>query len=240
MGLLRGFIGLTAPPACFACGGQSYQPLCESCLLMLEELAEPLCPVCGHPTVEAVDCCSVCRRARPAFDSARALGAYEFPLRETIIGMKRRDGRCLAGQVAPLIAAALPQVFENTDLITFVPMAPGPENTRGHNQAQLLALAISSVTGVRAAGTLRLTRYTKDQGQLKPADRPANVAAAFAPRNRSRRLAELIADRRLVLIDDVLTTGATASACAATLKKAGAAGVDVVTLARAVHTQRPS
>ncbi len=240
MGLLRGFIGLASPPACFACGEQSYQPLCDSCLLMLERLEEPLCPICGHPTVEPVECCAACRRHRPSFDSARALGAYDFPLRDTVVALKRRDGRCLAAQVAPLIAAATSTSFRPAAWLTYVPMAGKPEAKRGHNQARELSLALSEIVGIPTLGTLRLTRYVKDQGQLRPAERASNVAAAFAPRNRSRRLAGLIDGRDFVLVDDVLTTGATASACAAALKEAGAGRVDVVTLARAIHTQKPS
>jgi predicted amidophosphoribosyltransferase len=235
MGLVRGFVDLVSPPACFACGEQSYQPLCESCLLMIEPLSEPLCPVCGHPMVTPVERCAGCRREPPAFDSAHTLAIYEFPLREAIIALKRRDGRCLADQLAPLLAEPFGDLFDGADWLTYVPMAPGPQMTRGHNQARELALALSHLSGTPAIGALRMTHFVKDQGQLPPADRPDNVAGAFAPRNSSRRLAAMIDGRDFVLIDDVLTTGATASACAAALKKAGAARVDVVTIARAAR-----
>lgn len=235
MGMIRGVVDLVSPPICFSCGEQSYQPLCRSCLLMLEPIAEPVCPVCGHPTVEQVELCARCRRTRPAFDSARALGVYDFPLREAVIALKRRDGRCLAGQLAPLLVDTCPERLLEADYLTYVPMAPGPETTRGHNQARELALAVSGVTGVRVVGALRLTRYVKDQGQLPTVDRPDNVANAFALRNRARRLADLVEGRHFVLIDDVLTTGSTASACAGVLKSAGAGRVDVVTLARAIR-----
>ena len=119
------------------------------------------------------------------------------------------------------------------DAITFVPIAPGRLAKRGHNQAQELAAALAGLSGTPMAGTLRLVRAVKDQGHLSMKERRDNIENAFAVRNRSQRLGGVISGSSFILVDDVLTTGCTASACARVLKRAGASRVTVLTLARA-------
>jgi ComF family protein len=235
MGLVSGFIDLVSPPVCFSCGGRSYVPLCRSCDGMIEIIGEPFCDVCGKPGMHENNRCPDCRSKRPKFDYARAYAVYEFPIRESVIAMKRRSGRRLAEYVAPRMAKAFVSELDGADFITYVPITPGRKANRGHNQAQELAAAVAGLAGKPVIGTLRLTKAVKDQGRsrLKPEEREENIEAAFAIRNKSERLAGIIRGSSLILIDDVLTTGSTVSACAHVLKEAGAERVLVLTLARA-------
>ena len=240
MGLIRGLTDLAAPPGCHACGALVYKPICDECLVSIERVEEPVCPVCGRPTVHDVDVCRYCRADRPKFDKARALAVYDFPVREAIRALKRKQGRGIARQLAPLVYEAFADEIGAADMITFVPVTPARRVKRGHNQAQELAIALSALAGMSVAGTLRVARAMKKQGTRKMAERKPNVKQVFALRNRSRRLTNLISGCHLILVDDVVTTGATVSECARVLKEAGAARVTVIALARAIQDYNPS
>jgi len=232
MGIFRGFVDLIAPPVCHACGRRSYQPVCGECMAMIEVLADPLCPRCGRPVVDDVDLCHSCKRNPPAFDNARSLAVYDFPVRDCVIAMKSASGRAVARRLAPLIRATFADTLANANALTFVPITPARHSHRGHNQSEEIALALSRLTGTRTVGTLRITKSLKDQGGLSGKNRAKNVKGAFALKNGSDRLAKIVKGSSFVLVDDVYTTGATANECARTLKLAGAAEVRVLTLAR--------
>lgn len=235
MGLLRGLAELVVPPACFSCGARSYTPLCAGCVSAIETIEEPVCPICGRPTVHDVAMCSGCRAHRPTFDCARAYAVYDFPIKDAVIGLKSKQGRGLAEFLAPRLTEAFHSAIAGADAVTFVPISPGRLLKRGFNQAEELANAVSVCSGTPAINALKMTRAVKDQGQLPPAKRAANVAGAFALKSRSPHFVADISKRRIILVDDVITTGATVSACSFVLKEAGAADVTVLTLARAVR-----
>lgn len=239
MGLISGFIDLVSPPVCFSCGGRSYIPVCRSCDGMIEVIDGPLCRKCGKPGTFERELCPDCRSEWPAYDSARAYAVYEFPVRELVITMKRRSGRRLAEYVAPRLYETFADEFAAADAITFVPITPGRQAKRGHNQARELAAAIGSLSGKPVTGLLKLAKPVKDQGHLRNKDRSENMEDAFTVKNKSRRLAAVVEGGSFVLIDDVLTTGRTASACARVLKDAGADRVTVLTLARAAGKAFP-
>lgn len=233
MGLVSGFIDLISPPVCYTCGCRSYEVVCSSCAGMIEVIDDPICRICGKPGTYERRICPDCRDERPNFNIARALSVYDFPVREAVICMKRKSGRRLAEYLAPRMYDVFAGELAAADTITFVPIAPGRRAKRGHNQAQELAAVLASLSGKPLTGTLRLIRLVRDQGHLSKKDRRKNMENAFALRNKSRRLAETVKGRSFILVDDVLTTGCTASACALVLREAGASRVTVITLARA-------
>jgi ComF family protein len=199
----------------------------------LRFLSEPLCARCGTQfeiAVEPGQVCAACIADPPAYNRARAAVIYGDVSRDLVLGLKyqgRRDGLVV---LSGWMAGAGAELLAETDLIVPVPLHYFRLVRRGFNQSGWLAAALSRSSGVRlSVDALKRARATPIQGSLSAAARRRNVQGAF--RVRTSRKA-LVRDKRILLVDDVLTTGATAEACALTLKRAGAACVDVLTLAR--------
>lgn len=171
--------------------------------------------------------CALCRSGLRGFDAAYSYGAYEGTLRKLVHLFKYAGMKPLAQTFAGFLSAALPRT-ESFDCITPVPLHWRRQWRRKFNQSELLARAIARRTGISVLLALRRVQPTAVQAGLSNTARRRNVAGAF----RCRRT-EGVRGKRILLIDDVLTTGATASACAAALKRAGAARVAVLTIARA-------
>lgn len=199
----------------------------------LQFLSEPLCARCGAPFEIAVDVaqvCGACIARAPAYDRARAALAYGEVSRDLVLALKyqgRRDGLAV---LASWMTAAGGALLQDADLIVPVPLHYLRLIRRGFNQSVWLAAAVSRASGVElCVDALARTKATPIQGGLSAEGRRRNVQGAFRVR-KSR--SGLVKGRNILLIDDVLTTGATAEACSRTLRKAGAACVDVLTLAR--------
>ena len=207
-------------------------PVCGPCLEGIESCrAAPGCLHCGHPFADgekALDRCGACRINPPSFDRARSFGTYEGDLRRLIHLMKYDGMRPLAKELGRLMGRTAGD-FESVDCLVPVPLYRWRWWRRGFNQAELLAAAMSGATDIPPrGGLLRRARATESQSGLSNRQRRANVAGAFtAPRPREVR------GRRILLVDDVMTTGATLDACAKALKRAGAEYVGAVTSARA-------
>jgi ComF family protein len=155
--------------------------------------------------------------------------------RGLLLGFKHGDRTDGAPAFGGWLARAGDDLIEDCDVILPVPLHRRRLFSRRYNQSALLAQALGQVTGLPVLpDSLRRTRNTPSQGRLSPAARRRNVAGAFKA---APGAAERLGGRRVLLVDDVLTTGATVAACAQAIKQAGAAGVDVLTLARVV---RPS
>jgi ComF family protein len=169
----------------------------------------------------------LCRSGLRGFDAAYCYGSYEGTLRELIHLYKYGGIRTLWQPLAGLLAAALP-LDESFDAVTPVPLHWRRRWQRGFNQSELLAREIARRRGVPVVAALRRVRPTRTQAALSNTERRRNVAAAFG----CRRGAQTLPGRRVLLIDDVMTTGSTAAACARALKQAGAAKVVLLTLAR--------
>ena len=164
------------------------------------------------------------------FDAAYCFGAYDGVLRQLIHLYKYGRMKSMARPLADLLVRALPR-DERFDAVTPVPLHWRRLWSRGFNQSALLARSLARRSGIPMVPALRRTRSTAAQAGLSNSSRRKNVAAAFGVR-RAGGFARKLAGRRILLIDDVLTTGATAAACANALKRAGAARVALLTIAR--------
>jgi len=171
--------------------------------------------------------CAVCRHGLSGFDAVFSYGEYEGALRKLIHLFKYSGVTPLASKLGALLNGALPRE-QRFDVIIPMPLHWRKRLERGFNQSELLARFVSRRTGIPIANALRREKRTDPQAGLTRAQRRLNVAGAFGVSRRSE-----IQGRHVLLIDDVFTTGATASACAAVLKRAGAQRVTVLTLARA-------
>jgi ComF family protein len=169
----------------------------------------------------------VCRAERNGPDEVFAYGVFEEPLRELVHLFKYGGVTALARPLGRLLRLAVPR-DRGFDLIVPTPLHWRRRWTRGYNQAMLLARELAPALGLKPVNALRRTRATSTQAGLSRTARRANVAGAFVVRDPSR-----IHGRRVLLVDDVMTTGATLRACAAALKRAGARSVSIAVLARA-------
>ena len=174
--------------------------------------------------------CALCRGGLRGFDTAYCFGSYEGVLRQLIHIYKYGCVKTLARPLADLLVRALP-LDERFDAVVPVPLHWRRRWSRGFNQSALLARALTRRSGIPTIQALRRTRSTAVQAGLSNSSRRQNVVAAFRVR-RAGAIAGKLAGRRILLIDDVLTTGATAAACAIALKRAGAARVALLTVAR--------
>jgi ComF family protein len=161
------------------------------------------------------------------YDAVYSYGEYEGNLRKLIHVFKYGGVTPLAPELGRLLNGALPRE-EQFDVIVPMPLHWRKRLQRGFNQSELLANFLSKRTGIPVLGALKRRKRTDPQAGLTRAQRRTNVAGAFEVRGRDK-----VEGRHVLLIDDVLTTGATASACSAVLKRAGARRVTVLTLARA-------
>ena len=237
----RAAVDIQLPPRCLSCGETVAEPstLCGVCWPRLTFIAPPLCATCGFPfdyDPGSGALCGDCLREQPPFERARTVLRYEDHSRDLVISFKHRDRTDAAPVYGKWMSRAGAEIFAEADLIVPVPLHRFRLILRRYNQSAELCHALSRETGVpNDPGLLVRIRPTPTQGRLTRAERERNVHGAFAlwPRAGSS-----LQGRRVVLVDDVLTTGATVNACARTLLRGGVAAVHVLTLARAVRLGR--
>lgn len=239
------------PPQCLSCAELVSEPgaLCAACWAKLRFIAQPMCRTCGWPfevdptagdgaslAAPSADLlCGACLREPPSFDRARAVLIYDDASRGLVLGFKHADRTHAAPAYARWMARAGADLLTTADVIAPVPLHWSRLMARRYNQAALLGNALAKLAGASAVPDLLIRRRrTPSQGRLSRSERLRNVAGAFAVR---RARLPLVRGRRIVLVDDVLTTGATVSACAAVLRRAGAASVEVLALARVVRPE---
>jgi len=228
------------PPTCLACGDAVVEAgaLCGTCWNQLAFLGAPLCQCCGYPfEYEAPEgwLCGACTRDRPSYDRARAVLAYDDASRPLVLGFKHADRTHAAPAFGRWLARAGAELVADADLITPVPLHRWRLFRRRYNQAALLASALGQETGLATAPDLLVRRRaTPSQGRKSRAARRRNVQGAFGVRANWR---DGLEGRRVLLVDDVMTTGATIEECARVLKRGGAEAVAVLTFARVVRPQ---
>lgn len=230
-------IGLLYPDdiKCIVCGREiraNRYGLCGDCSF---ELNESYCLRCGRHKVGIGDHCGECGDAALAFDEARSSVNYVGNALDTVRRLKYGDARYLARHMSEYMFDTLLFADWTFDCFTFVPSDPKRVKKRGYNQAELLAERLADKTTTPCYDLLEKTRQTPNQARLGKDERLKNIVGAFR--------AKTTPPEHIVLVDDVLTTGATASECARTLKKAGAKVVYVLTFASVperAQTDKPS
>jgi ComF family protein len=234
-GLLRLAVDVIYPPRCPSC--QAYVTaagnFCTECFQKLRMIEAPMCACCGIPFVIAVEentRCPECLDVPPAFDMARAAMVYDAVSAPLVSALKFHDQWAyLARYVALMLRAGKP-VLEGADLLVPVPLHWRRLLRRKFNQSALLAYGLAGETGIVCTPELlQRTVYTKPQMRMTRQERLKNVKHAFAVPEAAEKM---LRNKMVVLVDDVVTTGATANACATALKRAGAKEVRVLALAR--------
>jgi len=237
-----GLFNLFYPESCIVCSAPTSRVqdcgICARCWqkAMHVRIAGPSCPLCGLPyrsfENEPAHLCGPCTMRLPPYSGARAFGCYSAELSRMIQALKFDGRQDMAKLLAPLLASTFLESWSPTemDLIVPVPLHPKRRRERGYNQAALLGLALGRLIGLPCRDQiLKRVRHTLPQVGLSDSERTHNVAHAFhCPKPAAIR------GQRILLVDDVMTTGSTvASACEALLE-GGAMRVSVLTVARAV------
>lgn len=230
----RSLVDLLLPPACMACDEPVRQPrsLCGPCWSAMPAISGTACRQCGIPLPiewQAETHCLACLKEPPPFHEARAPYLYEGPARQLVLRFKHGRERW-AEPMAIAMHRAAPGWLEPNRLLVPVPLHRWRIAARGYNQALVLARALAKLSPAEVAPDWLLrVKNTPSTSGMKRAQRQRNVVGAFRVRPEAR---PRLQGRHVVLIDDVMTTGATAAACARVLRRAGAARVDVLTYAR--------
>jgi len=238
--VLDGLLNLFYPEECFVCAEAVSRhrdcgvcPHCWERALALR-IRPPRCACCGLP-FQSFDygpdhLCGGCMLELPPYAGARSFGYYTGELGRVIQELKFRGRRGLAGRLAPLLAAAYAETWADGDfdLLAAVPLHPGRKRERGYNQSELLARALARLLDIPCRPLLDRVRETLPQVGLPDSKRKENVRGAFRCAHGCEP-----AGKRILLIDDVMTTGATVASAAGALLAGGALRVSVLTVARA-------
>jgi ComF family protein len=232
------------PPRCAGCRIWNEDIFCIKCQKHLDLISKPLCYCCGKPFDAAAQVlpqsvCADCRPNRyhgaPPLTIRRAPMEFSEPVRHAVYALKYQGKTALAGPLAALLwekagVDAVPEIWADTQLLVPVPLHPYRQWRRGYNQSELLAKELSHLSGRPIAQLLQRSRYTRPQIELGDKERAQNVKGAFNLHEGNWKRYNTA--KKVLLIDDVATTGATLNECARVLKAAGVENVYALTLAR--------
>jgi competence protein ComFC len=220
---LSALADLFYPERCVGCERRASDVLCRTCFDALPRVGSPICGRCGLPTAFATFVCEECKNVDFGFQSARAPLKYDGVGKQVVHALKYRGYKRVVGRLAaPLMLQGVGE--GHFDAVVPVPLHSSRLRKRGFNQAELLARGVAEKMKATVSDTLEVVRSTRDQVELSAAQRRANVAGAYTATKPLRG--------KILLIDDVFTTGATMSACAGTLVRAGAEEVHALSLCR--------
>ena len=238
----RAMLDAVLPPLCLGCNEIVEAPgaLCAPCWQGFSFISAPHCACCGTPFAEDLGdeaLCAGCLLRRPRYRRARAALVYDDQSRRLVLPFKHGDRTDIARACGGWMARAGADLVASADLVAPVPLHWRRLLVRRYNQAALLARIVVRTAAPRielhlAPDLLRRRRWTGSQAGLKAKERRRNVREAF---DIHPKWQPQVAGKTVLLVDDVLTTGATVEACTRALERAGAKGVDVLTLARVVR-----
>jgi len=226
------------PPQCPGCRVivEGSDTLCGTCWSQLRMFGPAVCEMCGFPfpVEQHAPLCGACVRRKPPFNRARSAVAYDDASRHLILAFKHADRLEAAVLFSHWMASAAPELLDDADVLVPVPLDRRRLFERRYNQAGLLASHLARLTGVpaRIDGVERIKPSPARGQRISRTERRRNVAGAFRVRSRD---AGVFRGKRVLVVDDVYTTGATAWAMARCLKRAGAVAVDVLTVARVAN-----
>ncbi len=239
--LASGLLDFIYPPFCGICGQRltdGEKNICRMCWGSLAVIEQPYCRLCGLPLDLSGPVCPVCRSRQRHFSFARSFGIFDERLQRILHLFKYRRRRSLAEPLAQMLLLVIRQDrrFEAMEAIVPVPLHSAKARARGYNQSELIAARLSRKAGINLLKDVLLrVRNTPSQSSLGLTEREKNVRDAFRVRD-----SKAISGKRLILLDDVLTTGATADACAGVLLKAGVKELCVLTVARTPEPRVPT
>jgi competence protein ComFC len=215
------------PPHCGGCDSFG-ERWCSSCQEKIEQLGDQVCPFCGYPSSDK-EVCPACRASTPPYNALRSFGFFSGPLREALHRLKYRQDIGLGEVLSNHLNQLVNQQNWQFELITAVPLSQNRLRQRGYNQASLLAWPIALARRIPyLRDSIKRIKDTRSQVGLTVHERSKNVEDAF------RANPQQVSGKRVLIVDDVTTTGATIRACAEALLAAGASGVYGITLARAI------
>lgn len=221
--LRQALLDLFFPPRCVTCR-RNGEWFCPACQHAVEKILPPVCHRCGRPLLHPA--CPYCEKLPLQIDGTRAVAFFEGNVRHAIHALKYNHRPELAQPLGEMLSAYLFAYPLPVDVLIPVPLHPERERARGYNQSLLLARVLGERHNLPVwHDALTRTRHTRPQVELDAADRRANVHAAFAAEPR-------VAGKRVLLIDDVCTTGATLDTCGVALQKCGAKSVWGLAIAR--------
>ena len=228
--MMSGFLNFFFPSRCPVCNersdNHSHNPLCGRCWSAITRYEGPACSVCGLPTVSPYTrICGACLDNKPPFDKIHYFGIYEGPLKESIHLLKFQGVRRLSIPLAGLISSLITDKYA---AIIPVPLHTSKLREREFNQTALLGRHLSKALSTPLfLNALSKNRETKLQTDVSGKERRDNLSGAFSA-------SKEISGASILLVDDVITTGATVAECSKVLKKAGALKIDVAALARSM------
>lgn len=235
-GMWRTLVNLVYPRNCYACGKECPETtefLCWDCLSGTQKVEPPFCTICGDPVAGDIThqyVCHWCAQTQPFFEKARSVFRYEGAIGRMLQDLKYHQHVWLARDLARLLAHCVESEYDTqaVDWVCAVPLHPSRKRARGFNQSALLAKEVAAILDKPFGGSLlRRVMPTPTQTNLTATQRDANMRAAFEP-----GISSLLNGKSILLVDDVMTTGATTNACAGALKRGGAFCVHVATVAR--------
>lgn len=236
MKLLSKLLDFLIPPACSICNQavDETATLCPDCFGEIKFITPPYCKICGRPFEFDImgECvCAECLKKRPLFLQARSAVQYNDMSKKILLPFKHADRLDLVPLMVKLMRRAADELMPDADVIIPVPLHWSRRLKRQYNQSALLVGKLAKLYHKTFSPcVLKRTRATPSQGHLSPDERKRNVTGAFVVAK-----PELVAGKRVLLVDDVLTTGATANECTKVLLKAGATQVCLLTFASTIR-----
>lgn len=236
MTIAKGFVNLIYPLHCANCRTcldiSNETGLCGLCMAGIRRNPKPHCVSCGRPVDEAFKACPECRKTKFHFKSAHSAYVYDGALKELIHILKYKGRLSLSATLSGFMTDFIKEngaILEDIDVITFVPLDGRRLRERGFNQSKVIAAGLAQDAGIGLADILEKPHTTRHQNELSKDERMTNLKGAFKVRPDAK-----VRGLKILLIDDVMTTGSTLSECSRTLLDAGAKVVRCLTLARGI------